>query len=142
MRLRFLIIVASVCVSLLLVALIALSGVPKSQIPASAHNPPVYPNAYQINVEEAAYGASKVVTFETSDAPEAVCTYYKATLAKDGWSDVQCHSGSKTITAFFEWVQTDVNGPTDIGYHLVLTAKAIEFGQTNVTLELTEFDPR
>jgi len=124
-----------------LATLVACSVVPRSEIPASAQNPPNYPNAQQVKTEEEV-GARKIITFQTSDAPADVCTYYRDTLAKDGWSQVECASGSKAITGNFEWLQTDLNGPTDVAYRIVLTAKAIESGQTSVKLDLSEFDPR
>jgi hypothetical protein len=59
------------------------------QDPDSTKSPPIYPKAYQIDRTTLENGESipvHVVTFYTQDTPDEVLTFYKDTLAKDGWS--------------------------------------------------------
>src|SRR5438477_5713240 len=58
--------------------------------PASTNPPPIYPGAKQVQFQkegfEGKYSFGQyLITFETSDKPDAINAFYKNALAKDGW---------------------------------------------------------
>ena len=101
----------------------------------SARSLPVYPKAEQtvrrsLTVEEAQQMGDKVttgevLTFRTKYAPEAVLSYYRNFLYKEGWV-----SSPNKENQFFLPIGPD--GPTDYGpVEIAVTAKRESYGITN-----------
>src|SRR5207253_7093633 len=93
-------------------------------------NLPPYPDAQQVKTE-GGMGGTRTISFQTDDQPIEVCKRYKDILAQDWWGQPSCQSVLGTVTANFEWVQADINGPTDLGYRLTLVATPTEIGRAS-----------
>lgn len=106
--------------------------------PPSALNPPIYPNARQVKVEDKGNGL-KITTFETTDKDEAVLAFYDSVLLKDRW--VHPLEGDSYPDNVFEWHQSGPDGPTDLAYRLALNFTPTDAGDTEVQLDVRQFDP-
>jgi hypothetical protein len=78
------------CLLGLVVLVITLSFL-RSQLPGSWKNPPIYPDAQQVQIthggEDAKCGASphETISLLSRDQPEIVLAFYKDKLQSDGW---------------------------------------------------------
>src|SRR5688572_30903136 len=82
-----------------------------TKVPPSATNPPIYPNAEQVNVNNGGNGYVHV-SFVTTDKPADVLTFYKDELRKDRWFNPLRDNSYPDI--IFEWHQAGPDGPTDL----------------------------
>src|SRR5438874_1431925 len=62
---------------------------PHVEPPPSVQNPPLYPNAQQVQVTPTVFYKdipAKLVTFRTDDKPDTVLAFYRDALRKEGWT--------------------------------------------------------
>src|SRR5258708_5612591 len=71
----------------MLALLTACTSLVAQQPPPSTVNPPSYPSAQALDIKKSngPRGPVQVMTFQTTDSPQQVLTYYKDLLQKDGW---------------------------------------------------------
>src|SRR5437870_7569129 len=68
--------------------LIGCSNLGTATPPASAQNPPLFPEAQAVQTQTIPGDKpkpTKVITFETSAHPGAIMAYYRDALIRDGW---------------------------------------------------------
>ena len=111
-----------------------------SQIPETVYDLPIFPGAQDINITHGDNN-DQTVTYRALAQPSEICEFYRTTLARDYWRIPSC-SAEDPLNATFEWTQTDQNGPTSVGFRLYLTASELKSGQSNVTLDLSSYDPQ
>lgn len=109
-----------------------------TKVPDSALNPPVYPNAQQVRIEDKENDL-KVISFQT-DKPEGVLKFYDDVLLKDRWvHPLQDNGYPKNV---FQWRQAGPDGPTDTAYKLMVNFTRIDSKQTRVEITILRYDPR
>jgi hypothetical protein len=117
-------------VAMLLVVACTSTGTPPKPVPPTALEPPVYPNAINVQAREVDSGEAvpaQDITFETSDSPQQVMSFYKDILGRDGWEFNSELSTSDFL--YFRWVDYSA-------YSLVVTIKPGEAGALRVELYL------
>jgi hypothetical protein len=78
--------------------------------PESISNPPVMPNAEQIEFGKSSYeppegNTGKLTQFQTNDSPDVVYTFYLSTLRKEGWiEDRKQQAGKTLVTLNYDYV--------------------------------------
>jgi len=104
------------------------------QHPNSTKSPPVYPGAQQVDRATFQNGETvpvQVITFYTQDTTDDVLTFYKDTLAKDGWSLDSTLSTANDLR--FTW-----ESGTTI-YHLDVVVEAESGKGTRVVVRLATY---
>jgi hypothetical protein len=102
-------------------------------------NPPLYPNAEEVQVRnkdpldyDVVY---KTISFKTSDTPNAVLAFYEEALVKDGWSLQERKSANELR---FQWsTQIMGRGTTRLYYWADVTARQPQLGETSVEIKLS-----
>ena len=107
-----------------------------TDIPESATNLPVYPNAQEVSVRDGFDGA-KFVTFVTADDPTEVLAFYSRVLKEDGWFNPLFAPEYK-----YEWHQAGLDGPTGTAFSLTISSTPLPQGGTQVQVRVFRFDPR
>ncbi len=109
MRRRFnLVLVSSlVVVALLLLGLLAagksvLYLIPGFGPPDSTQSALLYPGAQNVKKQDKYGGLRQEVTFETTDPPETVLSYYRDSLRGDGWHVYNHPTGTTGLSASWE----------------------------------------
>lgn len=102
---------------------------------------PIYPNAQTVRFQQKTPD-TRIVTFQTKDAISDICSWYKQTLAREHWLLPQCQPSDNGFTTSSEWVQSDLNGPTGVGYKFTLWASHTGDANTDVRVEVARFLPR
>jgi hypothetical protein len=130
--------------------------------PASTKNPPIYPGAEDVRSrEERQFPGTRIqiVTFQTSDEPDTVITFYKDALAKDGWTvgpasqpveyyDYDTNGGWKERPATqsrqsYHYVHVGGGGmDSDPEFTLSVETNVVSSSQTNVELVLNSYPSR
>jgi hypothetical protein len=102
---------------------------------------PAYPNAQRTTVQNVAKGptndnAKQTISFQTTDQPQAVLDFYTKALSADGWIPYQLTTPIPDEISFHK--STGNNDPL---YHLVVSAKPGNTGQTDVEIDIIAFGP-
>jgi hypothetical protein len=109
--------------------------------PESLNNPPVMPNAEQVEFGKSSYEPregyiGKLTQFQISGSPNDTYTFYLTTLGQDGWFEdpnQQVMPNPNLAEAKFNWQCTTMSSHQQIA-SLWLHAEVIPSGKTVVTL--------
>jgi hypothetical protein len=112
-----------------------------SPIPNSALNPPIYPGAHEIMIDDDTKYATKVIAYLTDAPTDEVLAFYRDTFDKDNWF-VPISYNNSTLDYVYEWHQSGPDGPTDTAFRSILTVESLESNGTKVRLSVRRFDPR
>jgi len=115
-----------------------------SKIPSSATNPPIYPGAQNVDIQNYRNG-SQTIVFETPDKLADVLAFYTSVLHKDGWGNPLVGATYPSATYYdkiFEWDQDGPNGPTDTAFRLTVTNTPMGSDRILVKVDVQKFDPR
>jgi hypothetical protein len=96
---------------------------PKARYP----QPPIYPGAQQVRmVEDQEFHQERITTFQTTDPPQAVLTFYKNALLNQGWEmDEDCAN----CVVFKYW-----NGHDNPPFTFTVFILSVQDGYTQVKL--------
>lgn len=86
---------------------------------------PLPPTAQEIQVDISRSGV-RYITFVTSDTPQAVFDFYRATLPIQGWE----LNANGTTTELLQWAY--LNGPGGPAFRLEIWAESTNNGTTNI----------
>jgi hypothetical protein len=119
--------------ALMLTTIAACSTSRTVQPPPSTQNPPLYPGAQQVVVQDLPGGSmpQRQIRFVTTDNPEHVLQFYKDSLVIDGWffrDDI-----SSPEASYFGWLGGSANEPA---YTMAIFVELTEGAQTNVEVHL------
>ncbi len=111
-------------------------------VPASFHNPPIFPSAVAVATAgrdlhdtPSFRVTSKIVSFHAPAEPATVLAFYRTTLVHDDWQLSDRDSTPTNLTAL--WTGGEYSGPLYL-FHVATQAR--DPGQTVVTLTL-EMEP-
>ena len=124
-------------VTLLSIGLILVAAFPGRHKP-NTQSPPIFPGAQQVQVQqfdEALHPVEpyKVISFKTSDRPEAILAFYKDTLAKDGWRVTDYPENRDPLRLHAYW---DDGEPCRLWYGIDVTAQPEGIGEAKGKIEL------
>jgi hypothetical protein len=120
-------------------ALVVLIARPGADHLPNTDNPPLYPQAEEVQVRNKApldYDVVyKTIFFKTSDTPDAVLAFYEGALVKDGWS----LEGRKSASELrFQWsTETMGRGTTRLYYWADVMARQTQPSETSVEVKLS-----
>jgi hypothetical protein len=99
--------------------------------PLSAQQPPIYPNANNVKVDNTSAINVKRASFQTSDSSSEVQNYYRGVLLNDGWKVDAVSKPATPDSLYLSW-----GGPGLGGYGMDIVIRSSTNGLLNVEITL------